>query len=109
MPKICSYHSTIYEAISLFNTGNDPSDKPFDNLKEYQDYIDLHFSHLITKEHNIFSVKSKTPETCRDIYLTKDALERLVGTAAGGWLNDIIFQQVINLLTFSGEYCSASK
>ena len=26
-------HSTIYEAISLFNTGNNPSDKPFDNLK----------------------------------------------------------------------------
>ena len=33
----------------------------------------------------------------------------LVGTYDGGWLNDIIFQQVIDLLNFSGEYYSASK
>ena len=76
--KYSQYHSVIYEATSLFNTGIESSDEPFDNLEECQDYIDLHFSHLSPKEHNIFGVNSKTPETRTCFSLTKDELERLV-------------------------------
>ena len=81
--KYSQYHSAIYEAISLFNTGNDSSDRPFDSIKECQYYIDLRFSHLTPKVDNIFGVNSKTPETHTGFFLTKDVLERLVFTANG--------------------------
>ena len=83
------YYSSIYEVISLCNTGNDSSDKPFDKLKECPDYIDLYFSHLTPKADNIFGVNSKTPETHPVFFLEKDRLERLVCKTNGGWLNDI--------------------
>ena len=70
----------MYEAISLLNTGNDSSDKPFDNIKQFQDYIDLHFSHFTAKVDNIFGVNSKTSETHPYFFLTKDELERLICT-----------------------------
>ena len=61
------------------------------------------------QEHNIFSVNSKTSETHPGLFLTIYTLKRFVGTTDGGWLNDIILQQVVDLLNFPGEYCSARK
>ena len=42
-------------------------------------------------------------------YLTKESLQRVIGTTDSGWLNDPIIQQVDELLNFKNTYCSASK
>jgi len=107
--KYLKHHDAIHALISTFLIGNDTEDKGLSTLDDCQRYIDLHYSHLSPKTDNVFSVNSKTQETVPGFYLTKNTLERLVGIKNDGWLNDIIFTQVMDLLNFNGEYCSATK
>lgn len=51
-----------FQVISVFNTSNESLGPQFDNLKQCQDYTDLHFNHLTPKFDNIFGVNSKIPE-----------------------------------------------
>ena len=107
-PLYVDHHNNIYDALCKFEN-SDPFDTAFSDFEACQKYIDHQFSHLDPTTDNIFGVSSKTQTKMPGLYLTKESLQRVIGTTDTGWLNDHIIQQVVELLNFKNSYCSASK
>ena len=78
------------------------------SFQECSGYLDRHFSHLEELDDNIFD-PNNTQNDISPFRLTVDPLERLIMTKAGGWLNDVVINQVVHLVNFHAEYEPASK
>ena len=86
------YHEKIYDKVLFFKCGDtlNTTSKTSNNglkfydLKQCQDYIKLHFYHLNEISDNLFTPNTPSPDVLRDLHITVNSLNRLIGDIYDG-------------------------
>jgi len=91
----------------LINDGTSLDD--FRNVEEFKEFIHLYLNHLHTQNHNIFS---PNVPSCQDkfvIFLSLDAVLRLISINDKGWFSDEIFTFFAKILNLRQEHYPTTK
>jgi len=95
-----AYHRDMYDAIYSFKHEGPNFINTFKDYKECDDFLSLHFSHLDPTQNNIFKPNDPVEKGLDGLYLTVNSLKRLICSFQNGWLNDIMFTQMADLMNF---------
>lgn len=70
----------------------------FKGCKDCDKYLDLYISHFERDTNNIFTLNNQTEDLLPCLFLSVNILHQLIYSKNGGWLNDYMFNHIVELL-----------
>ena len=98
----------IHLANNLLNN-NGTSLDDFQNVEECKELLYLHLTHLHTKNHNIFSPNVPSGQDLSGVFLSVDAVLRIMNINDNGRFSDEISTFFSNILNLHQEYYQTTK